>query len=304
MMIKTYTTLYDENKTIENFLLETFLWSKQFYKKQGFPKEWSYLNVQSRKELSIPLSCLNHGKIAMADSHDRDAVKIISENDMMVALHKRENLHSHPLSYGETDNVLSILYALERNDLLQVNSSHYDRCLLYRLDFETSGLMLAAKNDEIYHTIRKNYSTVMKRKVYHLKCRGKFADSKKNEIKTWIHYLEPAGKANHKIRASHHCTNSAEQKMAKLSFQVLNYHEATNSSDVMVFLETGLRHQIRSQFAFEGHPLVGDVLYGGSKSSRLFLHAFEYELKIHDKTMIFQAPLPDSWFKEISITGQ
>ena len=46
---------------------------------------------------------------------------------------------------------------------------------------------------------------------------------------------------------------------------------------LLVSLETGLRHQIRAQLSHLGFPILGDELYGGAKSSRLFLHAWKYE---------------------------
>ncbi len=291
MINKTFSTLYDENKTVENFLIELFSWSKQFYKKQGFPKEWSYQQVKSKKELAIPLSCLNHGKIATAGSELIEKVKILDENKDIVALYKSEKIHSHPLSYGETDNVLSILLALGRADLVDINKQNYDRCMLFRLDYETSGLLLAAKSDVLYHEIRKNFSTMMMKKMYRLKCQGELKEIKK----TWVHYLDAVGTSKHKIRVRSNFVSPEEQKQGQLSYEVLSYDKSCDVSEVLVSLDTGLRHQIRCQFAYEGHPIVGDELYGGRSAPRLFLHALEYQLRIEGKDMKFQAPLPIDW---------
>ncbi len=291
MNTKTYSALNDENKTIENFLIEVFSWSKQFYKKQGFPKEWSYQQVKSKKDFAIPISCLNHGKIATAGDELIGKVKILSETDDIVAIYKAEKIHSHPLSYGETDNVLSILLALGRKELIEINRQNYDRCMLYRLDFETSGLLLAAKSDAIYNEIRKNFSMLMLKKMYRLKCQGKFAETKKK----LVHYLDSVGTSNHKIRVRSNYVNPTEQKQAQLSYEVLSYDQASDVSELLVSLETGLRHQIRCQLAFEGHPILGDELYGGRVAPRLYLHALEYQLRIDGKDLKFHSPLPADW---------
>lgn len=291
MSIKTFSTLTDENKTLESFLIEVFGWSKQFYKKQGFPKEWSYQQVKAKKDLAIPLHCLNHGKIAVAENDLLEKVKILSEDENIVALYKSEKIHSHPLAYGETDNVLSILLAQGRKDLIEINSQNYDRSILYRLDYETSGLLLAAKSDKLYQEIRKNFSTIMLKKMYRLKCQGQLKEIKK----TLIHYLDAIGTSKHKIRVRSNFVNPTEQKQAQLNYEVLSYNQVDDTSEVLVFLGTGLRHQIRCQFAFEGHPIVGDLLYGGKEAPRLYLHALEYQLRIDAKDMKFQSPLPLDW---------
>ena len=48
----------------------------------------------------------------------------------------------------------------------------------------------------------------------------------------------------------------------------------------MVNLETGLRHQIRAQLADNGHPILGDELYGGPKCDRLYLHCYRYQFQL------------------------
>ena len=288
---KTYSTLYDENITVEQYLMETFSWSKQFYKKQNFPKSWSGLSVKAKYSYAIPIECINHGKISMANSNELSKVKILAENDFVVAMSKEEKIHSHPLSYGEMDNVLSILLAQGRGDLLQVNSSQYDRCLLYRLDFETSGLMLAAKTDEVYNFIRRNFSTVMLQKTYRLKCHGQLKFPKGQ----WMHWLMPSGKSKSKMMALNLPDQRQESQQAELSYSVINFDENKNQSEVEVYLKTGLRHQIRVQFAAMGHPILGDDLYSGIPSKRLYLHAYQYHLELERQKMNFTAELPVDW---------
>ena len=175
-----------------------------------------------------------------------------------------------------------------RKDLLGINTKGYDRGLIYRLDYETSGVLLLAKSDSVYEKIRTNFSTIVKKKLYRLKCGGKLTQKQGR----WFDYLSAYGPKGKKIRA---IQNGRENELAKLSFELISYCEVSDISDVQVELLTGMRHQIRVQFATRGHPLVGDILYGGKNETRLFLHALKYELNFSNTDMSFFSPLPVDW---------
>lgn len=265
------------------------MWSKQYYKKQKFPNSWKEKKVFAKQQLEIPISCLNHGKISIANSQLLSRVKILSENTFIVALDKSEKIHSHPLSYGEEDNVLSILLAQGRNDLMLINQLKYDRGLLYRLDYETSGLLLYAKTDAVYQMVRENFSKIMIKKYYRLKCQGKL----KLSHGIWEHALDSHLTKSQKMRVmDNNLVN------ARLSYELISYNDVNDESEVLVNLHTGLRHQIRAQFSHEGHSIIGDLLYGGRNAQRLYLHAQEYHVYLpvlNGQAMIFKAPFPKNW---------
>jgi 23S rRNA-/tRNA-specific pseudouridylate synthase len=59
---------------------------------------------------------------------------------------------------------------------------------------------------------------------------------------------------------------------------------------------TGVMHQIRAHVSDCGWPVVGDAMYGGSPSTRLWLHAWKIELPFPDGSVVrAEAPLPSSW---------
>jgi len=60
----------------------------------------------------------------------------------------------------------------KRAELLHVNSSHYDRGLLYRLDFETSGVLVYLKVDTDLKKIRSEFNLIVKKKIYHCLVHG------------------------------------------------------------------------------------------------------------------------------------
>ena len=78
---------------------------------------------------------------------------------------KPANLFVHPLVYDEKNNCLSFLRTY-KPAYLGVNSKNYDRGLLYRLDFETSGVLVYVKNEIAYQYLRENFKTIAKKKTY------------------------------------------------------------------------------------------------------------------------------------------
>ncbi len=149
--------------------------------------------------------------------------------------------------------------------------------------------MLSAKSDEVYVSVRENFEQVMQKKVYQAKCMGEF---KINEGHM-EHFLTPSDKRGHKMKCGREYTPGSQQ--ANLTYRVLSFDQKANVSEVLIFLETGLRHQIRAQLSHEGHPHLGDVLYAGPESNRLYLHALEYEVKFKNTQKHFKASLPSDW---------
>ena len=77
-----------------------------------------------------------------------------------------------------------------------------------------------------------------------------------------------------------------ETMEGKILIKKIHYNSEKNCSLLMVKLKTGLRHQIRAQLSYLGYPILGDELYGGSSSLRIFLHAFYYEIPLKEGVII------------------
>jgi 23S rRNA-/tRNA-specific pseudouridylate synthase len=151
---------------------------------------------------------------------------------------------------------------------LCVNTHNYDRGLLFRLDYETSGVMVLAKNERFLKSMRENFDTAMKRKFYWAIVEGEF-----DKEGRWTHYFKPTGHKGTKQKVSEFET--ADTHVGTLS--VLKISSNQGKSLLLVNLKTGLRHQIRAQLSYLGFPILGDELYGGKQAERLFLHALRYE---------------------------
>lgn len=243
--------------------------SRSQLKKYPFKKKFLEREVRPQDSLELPINLVNHLKIN--PNYEGGKVSVIFEDNRLIAFSKPTKVHSHPLSYRENDNLLSAMINLGYSKYLGVNHLNYDRGLLYRLDYETSGLMIYIKEDQLYTDLREQFQTVVKEKIYLAVVEG---DCKFLKLNT---YLAPSGGKGH-IMVEHPEGVLNEIKLTKLA-----YDEKNNQTLLKVYLGHGHRHQIRAQLAYSGHPIVGDELYGKAKHSELMLHCFEYVLTIEDQ---------------------
>lgn len=154
-------------------------------------------------------------------------------------------------------------------DILNLNSKNY--YIVHRLDKETSGLMLIAKNR--YYA--KKFSEMFKlreiKKKYLAILNGKI---KKN--KGELHTKDEL---------------NGKEIVSKLNFEVIS--KRNNFSYLEIDLITGRKHQIRKQFFDIGHPVVGDTKYGDKKNKNLLcLLSYEIEFKYNNKIKKYKATIP------------
>lgn len=241
--------------------------SKAQIKKQHLAKKWLSKELPAKSLLSIPVDLINRGVIN-AD-YDGPPIDIIYEDKNFLVLNKPPSVHCHPLAYNETHNCLSFLRSIDRFDILKINKNSYDRGLLYRLDKVTSGVLFYVKEQELFSKLRRDFSTMVKEKIYlavvigNCKDRGEFT----------IH-MRPSLSKGHRMKATHN--NDEKGSFGKLSLHPLQYDADKDLTLVQIALHTGLRHQIRLQLSELGHPILGDELYGGTAADRVFLHCYRY----------------------------
>jgi len=154
-------------------------------------------------------------------------------------------------------------------DILNLNSKDY--YIVHRLDKETSGLMLIAKN----RFYAKKFSEMFKlreiKKKYLAILNGKI---KKN--KGELHTKDEL---------------NGKEIVSKLYFEVIS--KRNNFSYLEIDLITGRKHQIRKQFFDIGHPVVGDTKYGDKKNKNLLcLLSYEIEFKYNNKIKKYKATIP------------
>ena len=268
----------------EEFLKDVVKASGQSIKQHGLDKKWLKSPLKSKNTFKLPLALLNRHQIWPSFTGPQPF--IISESEDFVAIHKPPAVHTHPLSYEGTANLLSWLVTQKRFDLLEVNKGQADRGCLYRLDGPTSGLVLYAKRTEIYDEVRKNFSTLFHQKTYLCIVRGNPGTKENVE-----HFLSPFGPKGAQMKCGHAGVR------ALLSYKTIKTHN--DFSLVEVSLQTGHRHQIRVQMAELGFPILGDELYGAKTAARLFLHCYEYKMMWSGKELSWKdskADLFESFF--------
>lgn len=251
--------------TLKEALKNTLGSSGQLIKRYFSSKEQSR-PIRARDVSRLPLSFVNHMQIN--PEYKGPEVMILSETPDYIVLHKPAYVHCHPLAYEDQDTLLNYLVSVGKWESLLVNTSHYDRGLLYRLDYETSGVMVLAKNENFLKSMRENFSTSMKRKFYWAIVEGDFTQEGR-----WTHHFKSFGAKGVKQKVS----DLAQEESLEGTLAVLKVSFKNDKSLLLVNLKTGLRHQIRAQLSHLGFPILGDELYGGKKADRLYLHALRYE---------------------------
>ncbi|MBI5414369.1 RluA family pseudouridine synthase [Candidatus Peregrinibacteria bacterium] len=178
------------------------------------------------------------------------------------------------------------------------NPNAIDPKLAHRLDKDTSGLIIIAKNDLVLRKLSALFRDGGVKKQYLALVQGKLP-KKSGMIESNL--LRTEGSKHTKIQVSSHI----ESKPSRTFYSVREYSPKLNASLVEVTLDTGRMHQIRVHFASEGHPLAGDDVYGERMWNRKmrdkfglkrhFLHAYQiaFPHPITHKKIEISSPLPE-----------
>lgn len=266
----TFCTL-DKFENIQDLMTGMFSISKSQIKKYKFNKNFLKKSVRLQDEISLPIDLVNQKKINPV--FEGKVPTILFEDENLISISKPERIHCHPLRYSENDNLLSYFAQQGMFEFLKVNRESYDRGLMFRLDFETSGLTIFLKKEEDYRFIRDNFHKIVKEKIYYAVVSGEYDGELDLQ-----HLLKPVGPRGSKIVADtdHH----AETKFSRLKILDISYSPEKDRSLLTIKLGQGHRHQIRAQMRAAGFPLVGDSFYGGEISERLHLHCFKYSFEL------------------------
>jgi 23S rRNA pseudouridine1911/1915/1917 synthase len=158
--------------------------------------------------------------------------------------------------------------------------------IVHRLDKETSGLLVVARNDEAHGALQAAVRRREVERAYLALAGGRLA-SRTGTIDAPI---GRAARQRHRMAVS-----GAASRQARTHFEVLELLVAETYLEAR--LETGRTHQIRAHFAAIGHPLVGDPTYGGARKyglGRQFLHArrLAFAHPLSGEAMSFESELP------------
>lgn len=233
------------------------------------------------------------------------SVPILFEDRFVLALDKPAGMATHGFSGRETRSLANFLAAI-RPSLHGVGRSRWEPGLVHRLDRDTSGVVLTAKDRRSFDDLRSQFRRREVHKRYRALVHGRTKGSGSIEYPL-IH--DPRDRR--KMKAIEHkggFKKRAKRWSALTRFQSLAY--AQGFSFLEVEIESGVTHQIRVHLQAIGHPIVGDLLYGGKQvlSSpftalrRHFLHAFSIKFRHPEnrEEMTVESPLPNELQKILS----
>jgi 23S rRNA pseudouridine1911/1915/1917 synthase len=228
---------------------------------------------------------------------ERIPLDILFEDEALLVLNKAAGLVVHPAAGHEEHTLVNALLHHCAGQLSGVGGVARPG-IVHRLDKETSGCLVVAKNDDTHLALSTQFAGRQVEKVYHAIVCGLVAREEGN-IRAAI-----ARHPTHRKRMA--VRDHENARAAHTSFRVLErLNEATL---VEAALHTGRTHQIRVHFQFLGHPLVGDNTYGQRPNRRLaeltryepprvMLHAHQlaFTHPRSGKKLSFVAPRPEDF---------
>lgn len=222
-------------------------------------------------------------------------LQIVYEDEHLLVVDKPKHMVVHPGAGNSEGTLVNALLYHCGGKLARCNGIERQG-IVHRIDKDTSGLLVCAKDDESYlglssqiqqHTVDRFYETVVYGKVKQeegvidLPIGRSLKDRKKMAVRTDC--IQPDG-------------NIVGAKQAITHYQVLGRYDGF--THLRCRLETGRTHQIRVHLAYLGHPVAGDELYGPKKAIKrlegqcLHARALGFVHPITGEHLYFESPLP------------
>jgi len=207
---------------------------------------------------------------------------VLAVQDDLVAINKAEGMPCHPLVPGETDTVANALAALFP-ECVEASAEPREGGLVHRLDWSTSGVLLAARSRAAYGRLRGAFSGGHVIKHYLALVEGTLDAA--GRVESGLRTV-PGDRTRMEVTRATAGGRTAETRFSPLE-------RLGERTLVHVVCTTGHRHQVRVHLAHVGHPLAGDERYGGlalEGDVGALLHAARVVLT--GEGSVFDAPLP------------
>lgn len=208
-------------------------------------------------------------------------INIVYEDDDLLVINKKSGMVVHP-GNGNTSGTL--VNALMHNTKNLSNKEAFRPGIVHRIDKDTSGLMLVAKNDKAHDILAEGFKNkTIKREYIALVCGVIGEDSGVIDA--------PIGR-DAKDRKKM-CVTSENSKKAVTHFKVLKRYE--HYTLLRLILDTGRTHQIRVHMKYIGHPVYNDPVYGKAYNDfGQFLHSasIDFEQPTTHEHLHFECDIP------------
>lgn len=264
-----------------------YLIDRGLVRKDGKPMKASYrLQPGDRIQIEIP-------EPEPSELQPLNApLDLLFEDEDLIVLNKPAGLVVHPAAGHAQDTLVNILLHHARGKLSMAFGENRPG-IVHRLDRDTSGVLVVAKNDHAHHFLAAQFKNKTAHRIYWALTHG----IPKKTPQTVRSYL-----ARHPSDRKRFASSPTQQgKLAITHFKVLK--TVTGMSWLECCLETGRTHQIRVHLTESGFPILGDPLYGRrdkyvNQLNRVALHACELGFehpRSHEK-MYFRV----GWPKELA----
>ena len=237
------------------------------------------------------------------------SINIVYEDENIILVDKPTGILSHPDEDNYTDTAITRIkrYLYEKGDYKPDEEASFAPALVNRIDRNTSGIIIAAKNSESLRILNEKLKNRELHKLYLCVVIGKL----KNKEGLVEGYLEKNEKQN-KVYISDKATDKSKHISTK--YKVLGYKNGLSLLEVELL--TGRTHQIRATFSHLGTPLLGDGKYGtnaqnkqfgGYKKQFLYSYKLAFDFKSDAGILNYlngkEFEVNDVWFKEAFFDG-
>jgi 23S rRNA pseudouridine1911/1915/1917 synthase len=216
-------------------------------------------------------------------------LEIIYEDDNCVVVNKAQGMVVHPGAGNKQDTLANALYFRRLNRGGKVISAETDNVrpgIVHRLDKDTSGIIIAAYNEEVHAFLAGQFKARKVRKIYTAIVQG-VPKEVKGRIESFI-ARDPKDRKKFAV--------SANGRNAVTYYKVINsWH---SHSLLLLRPRTGRTHQLRVHLRHIGCPILGDPIYGGADKlfpdASLMLHSKSLAIILPNETeeRVFSSPIP------------